>query len=152
MTENVANIEDEYADLIRIMYRCNEISVADALKHRFEQLVKLNDLANFLDKQLKEADWRVLDQNRLLGEKDKRIAELEALQEANDRAVLDYCSRITKLEAALKPFAEIEPIDTWPREKELVLAARAALESKKDRKSTRLNSSHIPLSRMPSSA
>ena len=59
MTENVANIEDEYADIIKTLYRCNEISVADALKHRFEQLVKLNDWANFLDKQLKETDWEV---------------------------------------------------------------------------------------------
>ena len=31
MAENVANIEDEYADIIKTLYRFNEISVADEI-------------------------------------------------------------------------------------------------------------------------
>ena len=79
---------------------------------------------------------------------DDRIVELEALQEANDKVVLGYCSRITKLEAALKECADDleEEIDArydgtrhltsqqrkWERDMETVNAARAALEGKTD--------------------
>jgi len=36
----------------------------------------------------------------------KRIAELEAAQLAQDKLILEYCSRITELEFALQPFAD----------------------------------------------
>ena len=51
----------------------------------------------------------------------------------------------------IREFAE-DKQDLVNTKVKLVLEARAKLETLKDRKSTRLNSSHIPLSRMPSSA
>ena len=65
-----------------------------------------------------------------------RIAELEAVLEANDKIVLDYCSRITKLEAALLPFAEFGDVDVssgeedleWGISGKMLRAALAALE------------------------
>ena len=48
-----------------------------------------------------------------------------------------------------------KPIKTWSRRSTILpdfIGLTIAVHNGKDRKSTRLNSSHIPLSRMPSSA
>ena len=44
--------------------------------------------------------------NYQVGVHEARIAELEAAQLAQDKLILEYCSRITELEFALKPFAD----------------------------------------------
>ena len=64
-------------------------------------------------------------------EKAARIAELEAVQEANDKVVLGYCLRITKLEALAKELAdELADYAPYGDDDDLVQSARAALEGK----------------------
>ena len=90
-----------------------------------------------------------------------RKAEVAAITEAAMRGeITDYSESLRRrvallagLDATALARVYEERMKLSPGAKALVAAAQAAgLKTLLDRKSTRLNSSHIPLSRMPSSA
>ena len=88
----------------------------------------------------------------------KRRSEMHALAGEFEKSVKNVATQLAELVSAMRSNAEImskSASDTLSKSNsaaEVVVGTQKNVESVADRKSTRLNSSHIQKSRMPSSA
>ena len=101
---------------------------------------------------LARADWAVQLVDPLTQEQLLRRSRAYALTHSS-RELLADLGLWSTLQPALAPFRRLELCDrALHRQVTFTLADLPGSARGRDRKSTRLNSSHIPLSRMPSSA